>query len=60
MSVKRTARVVSVINIGSNFVYMGVYQMQRNAPGVQQLDYLEAPLRLGYEVFATGRISLRW
>lgn len=59
MSVKRTARVVSVINIGSNFVYMGVYQMQRNAPGVQQLDYLEAPLRLGYEVFATGRISLQ-
>ena len=56
MSEKRAGKVVSVTDIGSNFVRMGVYQAGKG--GVQRLDYLEVPLRLGHEVFATGRISV--
>lgn len=52
MGVKRTAKAVSVIDIGSNFVRMGIYQAGKG--GVQPLDTLEYPLRLGHEVFARG------
>lgn len=55
MGVKRTAKAVSVIDIGSNYVRMGVYQ--RGKGGIQPLDTLEYPLRLGHEVFTTGRVS---
>ncbi len=60
MGEKRAPRLVSVIDIGSNFVRMGVYQAGRSengAPRVRRVDFLEAPLRLGHEVFASGRIS---
>lgn len=52
---RRTAKIVSVLDIGSTLVRMGVYQMGKT--GVQRLDLLEVPLRLGHEVFTYGRIS---
>ena len=52
---KHNAKIVSVLDIGSNSVRMGVYQ---NAKGrADRLDFLEHPLHLGHEVFATGRIG---
>lgn len=51
---KRSPRVVSVIDIGSSFVRMGVYQPGRD--GVETLDMLEYPTRIGHEAFTEGRI----
>ena len=52
---KRNVKIVSVLNIGSDSVRMGVYQ---NVKGrAERLDFLEHPLRLGHEVFTTGRIG---
>lgn len=62
MGERRAVRAVSVIDIGSNFVRMGVYQARRTGDGdqrVRRIDFLEVPLRLGHEVFAAGRISLQ-
>lgn len=52
---RRTVKIVSVLDIGSTLVRMGVYQAGKN--GIQRLDLLEVPLRLGHEVFTFGRIS---
>lgn len=52
---RQTAKIVSVLDIGSTLIRMGVYQAGKT--GLQRLDLLEAPLRLGHEVFTHGRIS---
>lgn len=52
----RRWKAVGVLDIGSNFVRMGIYQTGKT--GIQRLELLEQPLRLGHEVFATGRISV--
>ena len=52
---KRVSKVVSVIDIGSSFVRMGIYQCGKNG-AVMALDMLEHPTRLGHEVFTEGRI----
>ena len=52
---KRSLKTVSVLDIGSNSVRMGIYQSGKTGP--VRLDMLEYPLRLGHEVFTTGHIS---
>ena len=52
---KRNSKIVSVIDIGSSFVRMGIYQTGKNGT-VETLDMLEHPTRLGHEVFTEGRI----
>ncbi len=54
---KRSPKVVSVIDIGSSFVRMGIYQGGKNGT-VTTLDLLEHPIRLGHEVFTEGRIRV--
>ena len=43
-------------DIGSNYVRMGIYQAGKG--GAQRLELLEHPLRIGHEVFTSGRISV--
>ena len=54
---KRGPKVVSVIDIGSSFVRMGIYQCGKNGT-VTTLDMLQHPIRLGHEAFTEGRIRL--
>ena len=52
----RRWKAVAVLDIGSSSVRMGVYQSGKN--GTQRLELLEHPLRIGHEVFTSGRISV--
>ena len=54
---KRSQKIVSVLDIGSNSVRMGIYQAGKT--GADQLDRLEYPLRIGHEVFTNGHISAK-
>ena len=54
-AMKRVMKIVAVLDIGSNFVRMGIYQVGKS--GMERLDMLRHPLRLGHEVFTSGRIS---
>lgn len=51
---RRPGKVVAVLDIGSSSLRMGIYQNNKDA--VQRLELLDSPLRLGHEVFASGRI----
>lgn len=53
---KRASKTVSVVELGSSMVRMGVYQAGKS--GLVCIDRLEYPLRLGHEVFTQGRISV--
>ncbi len=55
LAMKRSLKIVSVLDIGSNSVRMGIYQAGKT--GADQLDMLEYPHRIGHEVFTTGHIS---
>lgn len=52
----RRWKAVGVLDIGSNYVRMGIYQAGKG--GAQRLELLEHPLRIGHEVFTSGRISV--
>ncbi len=52
---KQEARVAAAIDIGSSAVRMCVSQWARNH--LTPLDRLEVPIRIGHEVFATGRVG---
>ena len=55
MNKKRGGRPVAVIDIGSNLVKMRVSQLQNGE--CVDIDRLEYPIKLGHEVFHTGKIS---
>ena len=52
---RRPGKAVAVLDIGSSSLRMGIYQ--RGKEEVRRLELLDSPLRLGHEVFASGRIS---
>ena len=52
----RRWKAVGVLDIGSNYVRRGSYQAGKG--GAQRLELLEHPLRIGHEVFTSGRISV--
>lgn len=55
---KASAHAAAVIEIGSNDVRMQVAQLKKGGGGaVDPLDYLSYPLRLGHDVFETGKVS---
>ena len=55
MNKKRGSRPVAVIDIGSNLVKMRISQLQDRQ--CVDIDRLEYPIKLGHEVFNTGKIS---
>lgn len=56
MKKKGAGKVVSVIDIGSNMLRMRLSQLSKGA--LEHLDVLERPIKIGHEVFLSGRISM--
>lgn len=52
---KKNVKVAAVIDIGSNMLKMRVSQYRRGE--IVDLDRLEYPIRLGHEVFNSGKVS---
>ena len=50
---------LAAIDIGSNAIRFQVSTVLENAPSVlfKKLEYIRFPLRLGHDVFTSGRIS---
>jgi exopolyphosphatase/guanosine-5'-triphosphate,3'-diphosphate pyrophosphatase len=55
MAQKDRPQVAAVIDIGSSLLSMEIAQEGPDMP--KELDYLEFPVNLGYEVFTHGRVS---
>ena len=55
MNKKKGGKIASVIDIGSNLLKMRVCQIQKGA--LVNLETMEYPVRLGHEVFNSGKIS---
>ncbi|MGI6168431.1 MAG: phosphatase [Christensenellales bacterium] len=56
MRKKNPGKVVSVIDIGSNMLRMRISQLAEK--DILHLDVLERPVKVGHEVFLSGRISM--
>lgn len=57
MAPKDRPQAAAVIDIGSSVLSMEIAQAGDDEP--KELDYLEYPVNLGYEVFTHGRVSFR-
>ncbi len=57
MKLKNPGRSAAVIDIGSNILKMRISQVDSDSGKIHHLDTVEYPVKLGHEVFSTGKIS---